>query len=96
MMKLNNKESTELEDTYMHDEIIYVKDSYDINEINNSLDIENSIQNVETSEELLSDNRVREVSERDNSNIIYSADTKNVNKNEESYKVNVSNLEIIK
>ena len=80
----------------MHDEIIYVKDSYDINEINNSLDIENSIQNVETSEELLSDNRVREVSERDNANIIYSADTKNVNKNEESYKVNVSNLEIIK
>lgn len=95
-MELNNKESTELEDTHMHDEIIYVKDSYDINEINNSLDIENSIQNVETSEELLSDNRVREVSERDNSNIIYSADTKNVNKNEESYKVNVSNLEIIK
>ena len=95
-MELNNKESIELEDTHMHDEIIYTKDSYDINEINNSLDIENSIQNVETSEELLSDNRVREVSERNNSNIIYSADTKNVNKNEESYKVNVSNLEIIK
>ena len=95
-MELNNKESTELENTHMHDEIIYAKDSYDINEINNSLDIENSIQNVETSEELLSDNRVKEVSERDNSNIIYSADTKNVNKNEESYKVNVSNLEIIK
>ncbi|WP_058993370.1 hypothetical protein [Sarcina ventriculi] len=95
-MELNNKESTELENTHMHDEIIYAKDSYDINEINNSLDVENSIQNVETSEELLSDNRVRKVSERDNSNIIYSADTKNVNKNEESYKVNVSNLEIIK
>lgn len=95
-MELNNKESTELEDTDMHDGMIYTKDSYDINEINNSLDIENSIQNVETSEELLSDNRIREVSERNDSDIIYSADTKNVNKNEESYKVNVSNLEIIK
>ena len=40
-MELNNKESIELEDTHMHDEIIYTKDSYDINEINNSLDIEN-------------------------------------------------------